>query len=281
MSGERSTSVASRPILCHKALTEAINQREQTGMRRASAVGSRGVWFRGLCREALGLGEKACEMLHPGQSVLIRADHREAGSATLEGLRAIEYVDLQVEQLDVGDYVLSPQVVVERKSAPDLVASILDKRLFSQVERLKQAYERVVYLVEGESLYEASNVHPNAIRGALSFLVVLNEVSLFRSEGPEDSAMLLATMARHAQHGLGYEVSEHAKRRSVSPHLQMRYLVEDLPGIGPKTAHGLLTAFGTLRALFAAREEALREVPGIGPKRAGQIHRLLTREYTP
>ena len=220
-------------------------------------------------------------MLQPGRSILIRADHREAGSATLEALRAIEYVDLKAEQLDVGDYVLSPQVVVERKSAADLVASILDKRLFSQVERLKQAYDRVVYLVEGGALYQAGNLHPNAIRGALSFLVILNEVTLLRSEGPEDSAMLLATMARHAQHGLGYEVSPHAKRRSTSPHLQMRYLVEDLPGIGPKTAHELLIAFGTLRALFAAREEALREVPGIGPKRAGQIHQLLTREYRP
>ena len=220
-------------------------------------------------------------MLQPGQSVVIQVDHREVGSATLESLRAVEYVDLRIEQLEVGDYVLSPQVVVERKSASDLVASILDKRLFSQVERLKQSYSRVIYLVEGKTLYEAGNVHPNAIRGALSFLVILNGVSLLRSEGPEDSAILLATMARHAQHGLGYEGSKHAKRRSASPQLQMRYLVEDLPGIGPKTAHTLLTSFGTLRALFVASEEALCEVPGIGPKRARQIHGLLTTVYGP
>lgn len=213
------------------------------------------------------------------QTVLIRADHRELGSGVPKHLKSLEYVRLEIEQLEVADYVLSPRIAVERKSAEDLVASILDKRLFSQVERLKQSYDQVIYLIEGEDLYQAGNLHPNAIRGALSYLVVLNGVSLFRSDGPQDSALLLATMARHAQHGLGYEISAHPKRRAASPRLQMRYLVEDLPGIGPKTARALLGEFGSLRALFAAGEAELRRVPGIGAKRALGIHELLTRRW--
>ena len=218
-------------------------------------------------------------MPQASQSILIRVDQREVGSGVPESLAAIEHVTLQIEQLDLADYVLSQRVAVERKSAADLVASILDKRLFAQVERLKAAYEQVIYLIEGESLYQVGHVHPNAIRGALSFLVILNGVSLIRSESPSDSALLLATMARHEQHGLGYELSSHLKRRSLSPQLQMRYLVEDLPGIGPKTARALLEQFGTLRALFTASEEDLRQVPGIGPKRARQIQELLTLAY--
>lgn len=214
------------------------------------------------------------------QSVLIRADHRELGGGVPEHLKSLKYVRLEIEQLEVADYVLGPRIAVERKSAEDLVASILDKRLFSQVERLRQSYDQVIYLIEGEDLYQAGNLHPNAIRGALSYLVVLNGVSLFRSDSPQDSALLLATMARHAQHGLGYEISAHPKRRTPSPQLQMRYLVEDLPGIGPKTARALLGEFGSLRALFAAGEAELRRVPGIGPKRARGIHELLTRRYT-
>lgn len=212
-------------------------------------------------------------------SVTIRVDRREVGSGVPQCLGELEWVTLIVEQLDVADYVLSPRLAVERKSAGDFVASILDKRLFSQVEQLSRAYERGVFVVEGPSLYEVSNLHPNAIRGALSFLVVLGGVSLLRSESPRDSALLLATMARHEQHGLGYELSYHPKRHSPSPRLQMRYLVEDLPGIGPRIAESLLEQFGTLRALFAAGEEELRQVPGIGPKRAQGIHGLLTRPY--
>jgi len=218
-------------------------------------------------------------MPQAGQSILIRVDQREVGSGVPESLSALDNVTLQIERLELADYVLSRRVAVERKSATDLVASILDKRLFAQVERLRAAYERVIYLIEGESLYRVGHVHPNAIRGALSFLVILNGVSLIRSEGPQDSALLLATMARHEQHGLGYELSSHPKRRSTSPQLRMRYLVEDLPGIGPKTARALLERFGTLRGLFTASEEELRQVPGIGPKRARQIQELLTQAY--
>ena len=100
-----------------------------------------------------------------------------------------------------------------------------------------------------------------------------------RSDGPQDSALLLATMARHEQQGLGYEISYHPKRRSPSPELQMRYMVEDLPGIGPRMADSLLKRFHTLQALFSAGEEDLRRVPGIGPKRAQSIRELLNRSY--
>ena len=220
-------------------------------------------------------------MIPSGQSILIRVDQREVGSGVPEHLATLEGIILHIERLDVADYVLSQRVAVERKSAADFVASILDKRLFAQMERLRAAYEQVIYLIEGESLYEAGHVHPNAIRGALSFLVILNGASLIRTENPQDSALLLATMARHEQLGLGYELSNHPKRRSPSPQLQMRYLVEDLPGIGPKTARALLERFGTLRGLFNADEEELRQVPGVGPKRARQITELVTRAYAP
>ncbi len=215
-----------------------------------------------------------------GQPVLIRVDHREVVSGVPDRLATLNHVTLRIEQLALADYVLSPRLAVERKSAGDFVASILDKRLFSQVEQLKRTYSQVIYLLEGESLYNAGNLHPNAIRGALSYLAVLQQVSLLRSENPEDSALLLATMARHEQHGLGYDLSLHPKRRTDSPQLQMRYLVEDMPGIGAKTAQALLEHFHTLRALFAATEQQLRQVPGIGPKRAQQIYALLATPYT-
>jgi ERCC4-type nuclease len=213
------------------------------------------------------------------QEVRILADHREAVGGVLPLLATMEGVTVAVEQLDVADYVLSARLAVERKSSLDFAASIVDRRLFGQAERLRERYERVVYLIEGAGLYEGHNLHPNAVRGALSFLTVLSGATVLRTEGPEDSAQLLATMARHEQHGLGYAVSSHRVRRSARVALQQRYVVEQLPGIGPKTAHALLEWFGTLAALFAADEEALRQVPGIGPKRARAVHALIAAPY--
>jgi ERCC4-type nuclease len=215
------------------------------------------------------------------EPTVIRVDHRELASGVPEHLERLDWVRLEIEQLELADYVLSERLAVERKSTADFVASILDRRLFTQSRELTSAFERVLYLIEGPSLYGMSRLHANAIRGALSYLAVLAGVSVLRSESAEDSAMLLATMARHAQHGLGYEIPYHAKRRGESPSRQMRYLAENLPGVGPRMAHLLLERFKTLEALLIADEEELEKVHGIGPKTAASIRALLTRRYAP
>ncbi|MCD6518302.1 MAG: hypothetical protein J7M05_00050 [Anaerolineae bacterium] len=92
---------------------------------------------------------------------------------------------------------------------------------------------------------------------------------------PRDGAALVGRLAGGGGVGL------YQKRRSPSPQRQVRYLVEDLPGIGPQTADTLLRHFGTLERLFGASEEELRQVPGIGPKRARAIRELLTLPYAP
>lgn len=48
-----------------------------------------------------------------------------------------------------------------------------------------------------------------------------------------------------------------------------------LPGIGPKTARILWDAFGSLNAMLEADAAAIRALPGIGRKRAEQIHTQL------
>ena len=50
--------------------------------------------------------------------------------------------------LEVGDYVLSPALVVERKSLPDLFSSFLSGRLAKQMETLCRHYRSPVLLIE-------------------------------------------------------------------------------------------------------------------------------------
>lgn len=47
-----------------------------------------------------------------------------------------EGVVVEKRRLDVGDFVISSDVVVERKSSTDLTTSIIDNRLFEQIIRL-------------------------------------------------------------------------------------------------------------------------------------------------
>jgi DNA excision repair protein ERCC-4 len=52
--------------------------------------------------------------------------------------------------LTVGDYVLTPDVAVERKSVPDLVQSLASGRLYTQCETLSAHYKTPVLLIEFE-----------------------------------------------------------------------------------------------------------------------------------
>lgn len=50
--------------------------------------------------------------------------------------------------LEVGDYILSPLICVERKSIQDLFGSFASGRLFHQVEMMSRYYRIPVLLIE-------------------------------------------------------------------------------------------------------------------------------------
>lgn len=70
--------------------------------------------------------------------------------------------------MQVGDYVLSPDIVVERKSVSDLFGSFADGRLYTQVESMSKHYRYCCLLIEfsGESyfyLQNAADISPKSI----------------------------------------------------------------------------------------------------------------------
>jgi hypothetical protein len=50
--------------------------------------------------------------------------------------------------IEIGDYVLSPEICVERKSVSDLVQSLASGRLFNQAKAMTRAYKMPVLLIE-------------------------------------------------------------------------------------------------------------------------------------
>lgn len=211
-------------------------------------------------------------------SIKIIADMREARSNIANLMRKTPDVEVVVEELSCGDYLLREDFPVERKAATDFILSIQDRRLFEQIAKMKGEYGRATFIVEGDLQATRSQMQPDAIRGALSYLVAIEGATIMPSSGPADSAGLMATMARHLQQGLGYEVSlRGAKPKDLRT--QAQFIVEGFPGVGPGTARALLTHFGSIAALFAADIAALRQVPGIGPKSAQQIRAVIEARY--
>jgi len=221
-------------------------------------------------------------MASPASEVAITADWRERGSGVFEHLEGREGVRLEVAHLHLADFLLGDGVAAERKSARDFVASILDRRLFDQAERLVTELERPLLILEGDPLETEIDVHPNAVRGALAHLAVVRRLPVLPSPGPEGTAELLIAIARQVQ---AERVDGHrrapAKRRARSLAHRQEAIVSQLPGVGPVLGRRLLERAGSLAALAAADRPLLREVPGIGPRRAGDLAALFTAHYPP
>ena len=119
---------------------------------------------------------------------------------------------------------------------------------------------------------------PDAIRGALSYLVAIEGASVLPSKNTTETAALLAVMARHLQEGLGYQVAlRGGKPKDIKT--QAQFIVEGFPGIGPGSAKALLGHFGRIASLCAAEVPALRAAPGIGEKTSRQIRAILEADY--
>lgn len=187
-------------------------------------------------------------------------------------------VQVVTQRLKVGDYQISDRVIVERKTTRDFLHSIEDGRLFKQASDMVEHFDRPVLIVEGRLLYSLSSFKPNAIRGALSSLILDYGIPILITIDASDTAAFLAIMAKHEQLD-SKEVFRLPKRRAKTLTDRQEIIVSELPGVGLKLAQGLLRHFGTIERLATASEEELIKVEKIGWKRAREIRKVLTSEY--
>jgi Fanconi anemia group M protein len=208
---------------------------------------------------------------------LLRVDSAESASGIPALLCALGSVEVEVADLQVGDYEVG-DVGIERKSALDFLASIRDRRLFSQAKLLAATFAKPVLVLEGRLEDVDHGFEEEALTGALSYLPVIEGVSVIPTRDTAHSARLIARMALHRLNGLGYEVSMHGPKPAALPILQ-RYVVGSLPGIGAGRAIKLLQHFGSVEAIFAAGEPELAQVAGLGPKLAARMVETIRTKY--
>jgi len=122
-------------------------------------------------------------------------DQREYRSNVVKNL-AIKGVTIESQQLDVGDYVLSSRIGVERKNTQDFISSLIDGKLFKQLQRLRDAYSRPILILEGENLFTHRNMNHNAIYGSLASISVDYGIPIITTKDELETANLLSVLAK-------------------------------------------------------------------------------------
>jgi ERCC4-related helicase len=245
--------------------------------------------IRGLSGKSnAGLAETAIEF-HPGQmqindvievakeeSCQVYVDPRERDMGKLlEALGA----EITMKVLEVGDYVVSDRVAVERKTAQDFVASIIDpkRNLFRQISDLARSYDKPVLILEGRDFY-TRQVNPNSIRGAMASIAVDYGVPIIPTEDQKETAAVIAMLARREQK-VGHELKVHGHKTARTLKEQQEYLISAIPSVGPAVARNLLKHFGTIERIMTASKEELQQVELVGPKIAERIRELVGGGY--
>ena len=223
--------------------------------------------------------------------MLIRVDMREDALYGLFQANATTATTanhaLRSESLPVGDVILSSAdgetdyIVFERKSLPDLAASIRDGRYKEQSLRL-QAFpnvhsHNVVYIVEGDfSRYSErfSKIGKGALHSAMCSLNYYKGFSVVRTMSLAETHEIIqsyanklaASPAPYGHYHKPHETSaedycsalkvKQVKCDNITPQNIGEIMLCSIPGVSNKTASVIMKKYTTLRALIESLKES-------------------------
>ena len=203
----------------------------------------------------------------------IIVDEREKKSGIPDLLKAVG-VNIEIKTLPVGDYIVAPEIVVERKSIRDLISSIFDGRLFDQCNRLREHFQHPVILMEGNvDEIEEFTENPLVFYGALSSIALDFKIPVLPTPNATHTAKLLVSMSSRKDATKGPFLKK-IKKSSDLQRQQLSVLCS-LPGVGEKLATRMLEKFGTPLRVLGASSVELSKVEGLGKERAKKIKEML------
>ncbi len=200
-------------------------------------------------------------------------DERERKSGIPDLLRAVG-INIEMKTLPIGDYIVAPETIVERKSIRDLVSSVFDGRLFDQCTRLKEHYQFPIILLEG-NVDEINEITENPLifYGAVSTIALDFKIPIIPTPSADHTAKLLVSMCSRKETPKGPFLKKIKKSNNVQK--QQLTALSSLPGVGEKLAIRMLKKFGSPLRVFNANLAELTKVEGLGAARAKKIKNML------
>jgi len=227
------------------------------------------------------------------KSLKIIMDYREPDK--IYSLLISEGIEVEITKLEIGDYILSDSLAIERKTGHDFVSAVSDNRLFEQLIRLKDVYNNPILIIENlNPIFEERDININAIYGIMGYIGARLNIPIIPTRDEYDSVILLKRLAIREQ--IKDEAPLLARKAPKNQSLKERgqFLIEGLYHTGPKRAKLLLETFKSPYNVFKAIlktkfvysktgkikgiEGPLKNIKGIGVKYILENKKLLKLE---
>lgn len=199
--------------------------------------------------------------------------------------------------LTVGDYILSPNICIERKSIKDLISSFKDGRLYNQAETMLLHYKSPMLLIEFDqnksftlepfadlsgSLSSMSS--SNASSDLQSKLVLLTlafpRLKIIWSSSPYQTAEIFESLKTQEAEPdpiqavkIGLEGGQKAEDQSFNREPQD--MLRAVPGVTGKNINNLIVEMGSVKDVANATVDELE--PAVGKEAGRQIHRFFNK----
>lgn len=202
--------------------------------------------------------------------------------------------------LTVGDYVLSPDICIERKSVRDLISSFKDGRLYTQAETMLLHYKSPMLLIEFDQskaftlepfadltqggTSSLASLNPNASSDLQSKLVLLTlafpRLKIVWSSSPYQTAEIFEELKRKQDEPdpmravqLGLEAGEHAEEQTFSQAPQD--MLRCVPGVTGKNLSRITLEVENMVAVANLKEADFE--PMVGKEVGRQMYRFFNR----
>lgn len=222
-------------------------------------------------------------------------DSREKEGSKLVGL--VEYeakkLNIQYEKkwIEVGDYVYD-DLCFEAKSATDFLTSVIQKRLWTQLDNMDRYFATNVVIIYGsieEAIFNAKRYSKskipepartimltNKFYASIGRIVLDTDIKPFWVATEEEAARIITSICK----------MKPVVRENIKPELFKRITTDDLrldmltciKGISEKKAKALIKEFGSIMEIGECSEFELQAIEGIGGTLAERILATLNSE---
>lgn len=200
--------------------------------------------------------------------------------------------------LTVGDYIVTPDIAVERKSVRDLIGSFANGRLFNQVEAMMEHYKYPMLLIEFDqnksftlepfsdlsapSTSSLASSAPDLQAKLVMLTLAFPRLKIIWSSSPYQTASIFSELKKGTpepdplkavQIGLDPNVSGTDEMRTFNAVGQE--LLRAVPGVTEKAAMNIMLECENMREVANLEEWELRLL--VGTEAARRIHRFFNR----
>ncbi|XP_004604386.2 DNA repair endonuclease XPF [Sorex araneus] len=227
----------------------------------------------------------------PAQSIVV--DLREFRSE-LPALIHRRGIDVEPVTLEVGDYILSPDMCVERKTLSDLIGSLNNGRLYGQCVSMGRYYPRPLLLIEfnpGRALALGARGAPQPelsgsdVTAKLALLTLhFPRLRLLWCPSPHAAAELFEELKRHKPQPDAAAAAAVTADSDTLPESD-RYnpgpqdFLLRMPGVSAKNCRALMNRVRSIAELAGLSQAQLADVLGNAAS-ARQLHDFIHTPYT-